>query len=454
MISANIFRAYDIRGIYGLDLDEGVAEVIGRSIAEYAGEGKTFVIGRDVRFSSKPLSGALIRGMTAGGVNIIDIGVATTPLLYFSTRYYRVDGGVMVSASHNPPEWNGFKVLLDRVFVCMGMGMEDLKDIALKAKFRETGMGWVKVNSNAIRDYEDYIAGKINVRSGFKIAADPGGGSCTFLIPRVYEKLGVKAHVIYGEPDGSFLKHPPEPNEQTLSELRRLVLDSGAEFGVAFDGDGDRVVFIDDMGRPISSNTILAILAKHYLSKYRGSPIVYEVSCSMIVEETIRAFGGRPILSRVGHTYIYEKMVSENAVLGGETSGHLYFMEVYGFDDALYASLKVAEAVSEDGRRLSEIVDSTPRYPQTPVKNYSCPDEEKFNVVNELAEELKSTGHNILTIDGVKVITEDGWFLIRPSNTQPLIRLTVEARDEEKLMALESYAEKLLLEKIKKRCGK
>lgn len=453
MISANIFRAYDIRGIYGLDLDEGVAEVIGRSIAEYSGSGKTFIVGRDVRLSSGPLSGALIRGMAAGGLDVEDIGVVTTPLLYFATRYYRAQGGVMVSASHNPPEWNGFKILLDRGFVCMGMGMEDLRDIALKASFGEARAGSVRVNSNAIKDYEEYISRVVNVRRGLRIAADPGGGSCTVLVPRVFERVGIEAHTIYGEPDGSFSRHPPEPNEQTVSELRGLVLERGAEFGICFDGDGDRAVFVDDRGRLVPSSVVLAIFARHYLRKNRGAPVVYEVSCSMIVEETIRAFGGRPVLSRVGHTYIYEKMISEGAVLGGEVSGHFYFKDIYGFDDAVYAGLKMAEVLSEEDMKLSEIVDSIPRYPHIPVKSYRCPDEAKFRVVNRLAEELRALGHRTLTIDGVKVITEDGWFLIRPSNTQPLIRLTVEARDKEKLRKLASYAEGIILEGIRRGCG-
>ncbi|MEM1556792.1 MAG: phosphomannomutase/phosphoglucomutase [Candidatus Bathyarchaeia archaeon] len=453
MISPNIFRAYDIRGVYGVDLDERVAETIGRAIAEYVGEGKTFVVGRDFRVSSEPLSKAFIRGMVSGGLNIMDIGVVTTPLLYFATKFYELNGGVMVSASHNPPEWNGFKILLDRGFICMGMGMEDLMGIALKAEFRGKKQGSVRVNPNAIEDYIKYVSEKTNVRSGFKISVDPGGGAATVLTPTVFERAGIKAYTIYAEPDGSFTKHPPEPNDETIRELRKIVLENNAEFGVGFDGDGDRAVFIDDKGRLVSSNIVLAILARHYLSKNRGAPIVYEVSCSMVVEEIIKALGGKPVLSRVGHTYIYEKMIAENAVLGGETSGHFYFRDIYGFDDGIYAGLKLAEAISEDGRKLSEIADSIPRYPRIPAKNYNCPDNVKFKVIDELFEEFKSLGYRIIAVDGIKIVTEDGWFLIRASNTQPLIRLTVEARYEEKLRDIAAYAEKMILEKIRKYCG-
>ena len=450
MISENIFRAYDIRGIYGLDLDEKTAKQIGKALATYTdGENKTFVVGRDVRLSSKPLSDALIDGMISCGLNVEDIGMVTTPLLYFATKHYGRDGGVMVSASHNPPEWNGFKILLDEGFLCIGMGMEELKNIAIKGSFRETKPGTIKVNPNAIRDYKEHISERINIKKDVRIIADPGGGSCTILMPEIFERTSVSAYVVYGEPDGSFSKHPPEPDERTLNELRSLVLEKKADFGVSFDGDGDRAFFIDDKGRRLSSNMVLMVLSTHFLKKNKGVAVVYEVSCSMGVEEIIKSYGGKPVLSRVGHTYIYDKMVRENAILGGETSGHFYFGDIYGFDDAVYACLKMAEMLSEEERKLSEIVDSLPKYPRIPGKTYRCPDEEKFRVVEELAEEFKAAGYKTITIDGVKVIAEGGWFLIRASNTQPLIRLTVEARDEGELKKLEAYAEKVLLEKIK-----
>ncbi len=450
MVSENIFRAYDIRGVYGLDLDVKVAEMIGRAVATYVGgEGKTFIVGRDVRLSSKPLSDGLVEGMTAGGLNVEDIGVVTTPLLYFATMHYNRDGGIMISASHNPPEWNGFKILLKDGFVCMGRGMEEIKDMVFKGKFKNARKGTVKTNPNAIEDYEEYVSSKINIEKEVKFVVDPGGGACTVLIPSIFKRVGLNPHVIYGEPDGTFSKHPPDQNEETLNELRSLVLKEKADFGIGFDGDGDRAFLVDDRGRILTSNTFLTVLAKYFLRKHRGAAVVYEVSCSMAVEEIIRAYGGKPVLSRVGHTYIYEKMVEEDAVVGGETSGHFYFRDVYYFDDAIYAALKVAEIISEEGTKLSDIVDSVPKYPRIPQKNYTCPDEKKFSVIEKIAEEFKNLGYKTITIDGVKVILEDGWFLIRPSNTQPLIRLTVEARSEEKLKEIASYAEKAISEKIK-----
>ena len=449
MISEGIFRAYDIRGIYGEDLTEGVAERIGRAIASYMdGEGKCMLVGRDVRLSSEPLSDALTEGLLSGGMNAEDIGAVTTPLLYFSSMHYGKDGGVMVTASHNPAEWNGFKIWTETKFIGAGMGMEELQEIAVKARFKEAAKGRLRSNPYAIHDYEEYVKEKVDIEPGLKIAADPGNGSCCLLIPSLFQGAGIDIVAINADPDGTFPAHPPEPTEETLADLKRLVAERRADFGVGFDGDGDRAVFVDDKGRVVSSMSILTMLAEHYLKRRRGAAVVYEVSCSMSVEETIRAYGGKPVLSRVGHTYIVDEMVKEKAAFGGETSGHYYFMDVYGFDDALYASLKIAEILSERGEKLSEIVDSMPTYPRIPGKKYDCPDDRKFKVVEELSKEFKDMGYETVTIDGVKVVEKEGWFLVRPSNTQALIRLTVEAKSEEALQRLALLAEKRIREKI------
>ncbi|MEM2110527.1 MAG: phosphoglucosamine mutase [Candidatus Bathyarchaeia archaeon] len=450
MISEQIFRAYDIRGIYGTDITEEVAVRVGKAIASYVdGEGKNFVVGRDVRLSSKPLGDALIEGMLSGGLNVEDIGIVTTPLLYFASVHYRKNGGVMVTASHNPAEWNGVKIWRETGFVCMGMGMEYLRDIALKGQFKTATYGKLERNPHAVSDYEEYIAKKIKIKKVMKAVADPGNGSCSLLIPNLFKKVGIEPIAINAKPDGTFPAHPPEPSEETLMEVKRLVKKEEADFGVGFDGDGDRALFVDDKGRIVPDSTVLVILAEHYLKKQQGAPIVYEVSCSMSIEEIIEKYGGKPVLSRVGHTYINDKMLKEKAPFGGETSGHFYFMDVYGFDDALYASLKMAEIISESDKKLSELVDSVPRYPRIPGKKFECPDEIKFKLVEKLSEEFKDMGYETITIDGVKVIEKEGWFLIRPSNTQPIIRLTVEAKNKKALKKLSAFAEKKIMEKLR-----
>lgn len=448
MIPEHIFRAYDIRGVYGVDLTEEVALKIGRSVSTYLnGKGKDVTVGRDVRLSGGSLEDALIRGLLSGGCDVEEIGMVTTPILYFSSVHHKKDAGIMVTASHNPPEWNGFKIWTKNGFICEGEGMEEIKKIATDGRFKDLTPGGLERNTQALTEYEDYVLRKVEIKRRLKGVFDPSSGSGSLLIPKLYEEAGIDVVALNAEPDGRFPKHPPEPTADMLDELAEVVLSEKADFGVGFDGDGDRCVFVDDNGRVVPSNSLLIILAEHYLKERKGTPIVYEVSCSMRVEEVIRRYGGKPILSRVGHTYIYENMINEKAAFGGESSGHFYFAELYGFDDALFTCLKLAEVLSKRDEKFSDIVDSIPIYPRI-SKNFNCPDEKKFNVVEALKKEFVEVGNQVLAIDGVKVIAPEGWFLIRPSNTQPQIRLTVESRTKKDLEHLAKFAERKLLEKI------
>ena len=451
MISESIFRAYDIRGVYGKEITENAVQTIGRALAAYVGdEQKTILVGKDVRMSSKPLGKAVSEGMLSGGLNVEDIGTVTTPLLNFASVHYSKDGGVMVTASHNPPDWNGLKIWTKKGFISMGIGMETLRDIALRGKFKPASRGRLKRNPNTIPDYINFVSERVKIERELNIIADPGNGSCCLLMPDIFEKTGLNATAINAEPDGSFPAHSPEPSEQTLTEVKRLVLSRKADVGVGYDADGDRALFVDDKGRMVSNTAIFIMLAEHYLKKNLGAAVVYEVSCSLAVEETIKKYGGKPVLCQVGHTYIVNEIIKENAVFGGETSGHFYFMDVYGFDDALYTSLKIAEVLSKQDMKLSEAVDSMPEYPRIPVKNYVCPDEKKFKVVENLTKEFTKNGYKTVTLDGVKVVEDEGWFLIRSSNTQPLVRLTVEAKTQETLQKLAKFAEKKIIDTIKK----
>ncbi len=451
MVSEGIFRAYDIRGVYGKDITEEAVRTIGRALATYIGSGqKTVLVGKDVRTSSPSLGKAITEGMLSGGLSVEDIGAVTTPILNFASAHYGKDGGVMVTASHNPPDWNGLKIWTKNGFISMGMGMEALRDAALKGEFKPAPRGRLTRNPNAIPDYIDYVSKKTKIERGLSIVVDPGNGSCCLLMPTVFEKTGLNATVINGKPDGSFPAHSPEPSEETIPEVKKLVLDQKADFGVGFDGDGDRALFVDDEGRMVSNTAVFIILAEHYLKKVRGAAVVYEVSCSLAVEETIKALGGKPVLCQVGHTYIVNEITKVNAVFAGETSGHFYFRDVYGFDDALYTSLKIAEVLSKKGTKFSEVVDAIPQYPRIPLKNYVCSDEKKFRVVENLAKEFAEAGYRTVTIDGTKVVEDDGWFLIRPSNTQPLVRLTVEAKTKEALQIKFDFAERKIIDVIKK----
>ncbi|RJS67655.1 phosphoglucosamine mutase [Candidatus Bathyarchaeota archaeon] len=443
-----VFRAYDVRGIYGKDLTEEVAEVIGKAFGTYLEEGETIIVGRDVRLSGEPLQKALMEGIRSTGCNVIDVGVLPTPIFYFSIIHYEADGGVMVTASHNPAEWNGFKFCLEKgVMLAEGLGLEKVKEIALTKRFRSGGKGRVERREDAVKVYSDFILGKINVERRLKVAIDAGNGACSGVASRLFKKAGVDVIALNDEPDGRFPAHKPEPTEETLRDLVKVVVEEEADFGIGYDGDGDRAVFIDDQGRTIPGDIALIIMARHYLKDKPGT-VVYDVSCSMAVEEAIREMGGRPLVSRVGRAYLTNTIRRENAVLGGELSGHLYFADVYGFDDALYGGLKMAELLSKEDRRLSQIVDSIPKYPATPNIIYECPDDLKFKVVAQLAEEFAEMGYKTITIDGVKVINNEGWFLIRASNTLPQIKMRAEAKNEEKLRELVELAERKIKEEI------
>jgi len=449
-IPEHIFRAYDIRGIYGKDITEGVAEEVGKAFGTYiGGMGKSLVVGRDVRLSGETLQRALTEGLLSTGCRVVDIGVVPTPVFYFTIAHYAKDGGVMVTASHNPAEWNGFKLAREKGFICAeGMGMEKIKDIVFNRRFKLATRGKTEKYDGALADYANFVLGKIEVERGLRVAMDLGNGACALIAPKLFEDAGAEVVAINAEPDGTFPAHEPEPTEETLRQLKEVVVREGMDFGVGYDGDGDRALFVDDKGRVIPGDMTLIVLAEYYLKKQRGAKVVYEISCSSSVEEVIKAYGGKPLVSRVGHAYIMDRMIQEGAVLGGEVSSHLYFADIYGFDDALYAGLKLAEILSKTNKKLSEMVDSIQRYPSIPVRNYDCPDEKKFKVVERLTEEFKEMGYETITIDGVKVVEPNGWFLIRASNTLPQVKMKAEAKTEEKLSQLTNLAERKILEKI------
>ncbi len=447
MIKESIFRAYDIRGIYPEDIDEEVAYKVGLGFAAYLGNKGKVSVGRDVRISGKALQEHVIRGLKDGGLNVVELGLITTPILYFSIIYYHLDGGIMVTASHNPPEWNGFKLCREKAeTIAEGKGMEELKDIILNSKFKISRRGRKIVKRNFVEDYLSFIKSKVNIKRPLKVIMDLSSGSCSTIAPRLFKDLGMEVKSMNAEPDGNFPAHAPEPNEETLKPLIELVK-FHYDFGVGYDGDGDRALFVDDKGRIIRGDKMLAILSKYYLKSSKGS-VVFDIASSSIIKEIVEAYGGEAIVSRVGHAFIKEKMLKHKALLGGEVSSHLYFGDIFGIDDAIFASLKVAEILSQSDKKLSEMVDEVPNYPSIPVTNFYCPDDKKFKVIRELIEEFKAKNYNIDTLDGLKVNLEDGWFLLRASNTLPQIKLVAEAKNEKKLVELVNLAKEALIKRI------
>lgn len=444
-----IFRAYDIRGVFDKDITDEVATRIGTAFATFLGENKEVLVARDVRLSGKVLRNALVSGLLSG-CNVTDLGIVPTPLLYFAIKNLQKDVGIMVTASHNPPEWNGFKAFR-RNGCIYGKEMEKIKQIAQETGLERVGNKRGKLSSygRTIQEYMDFVVNKIEVKRNLRVVADTTNGTCGLVVPSLFKRLGCKILTLNQNPDGNFPAHLPEPKEETLVELKREVVKNRANLGVGYDGDGDRAVFVDEKGNVIPGDLTLLIFARDVLQKNRGAKIIYELSCSMAVEEYVKKLGGIPIVERVGHTFIMDRMIEENALFGGEKSSHFYFSECSGVDDAIFASARMTEILSKTSEKLSEIVASLPKYPSIHEKNFECPDELKFAVIEKLKSRFRDYGLRILDMDGLKWLDKDGWILLRPSNTEPIMRVSAEARTEEKLKELYEFARKELNQILK-----
>ena len=445
----SLFRAYDIRGVFNETLTENTAAVLGLAFAEFLGNRGEVIVGRDVRLSGERLKNALVSGLVSGGCNVADIGVVSTPMVYFATNQLKKDAGIMITASHNPPEWNGFKLFSQKGCI-YGDKMDRIKQIAKKMSLNALGPNRGKTTKHEVfQEYANFVSSKIHVQRKMKVVADTANGVCGLFIPSLFERQGCEIETLNQNPDGRFPAHLPEPKESTLGELKKRVIEAKADFGVGYDGDGDRAVFVDEKGRTIPGDLALLIFAKDVLERQEGAKVVCELSCSLAVEEYVKAHGGTPIVEKVGHTFIMDRMTSENASLGGEKSSHFYFAETNGGDDAIFASLRMAEILSKTSEKLSVLFDSLPQYPSIFEENFACPDNVKFTVIARLKSKFKAEGLRFLDVDGIKLLDEAGWVLLRPSNTEPIIRVTAEAKTEKKLKQLYAFAEKELNEAMR-----
>jgi phosphoglucosamine mutase len=446
----HLFRAYDIRGVFPGQLDATAAKVLGVAFAEFLGNRGEVAVGRDVRLSGEQLRNGLVSGLVSGGCNVADFGVVSTPILFFATNQLEKDAGIMITASHNPPEWNGFK-LFSRDGCIYGDEMARIKQIAETVRLDKLGKrrGKALKYDNIFKDYASLVSSKIHVAKKLRVVADTANGVCGLFAPSLFQRQGCEILTLNEQPDGRFPAHQPEPKESTLGELKNRVVETRADFGVGYDGDGDRAVFVDETGRLIPGDLTLLIFADEVLRRQKGAKVVCELSCSLAVEEYVKARGGTPIVERVGHTFIMDRMTAEKAALGGEKSSHFYFAETKGGDDAIFASLRMAEILSKSQRRLSEIFDALPQYPSIYEENFPCSDDLKFEVIEKLKSKFKSEGRSFLGIDGIKLTETDGWVLMRPSNTEPIIRVSAEAKTEKKLKELYAFAEQELNQAMK-----
>jgi len=431
-VNPNIFRAYDIRGVADRDLASQVATDIGRAIgAEVWARGlkPVLAVGRDARLSSPRLRDALIQGLTETGIDVIDIGVCATPMQYFAAFTFDVGGGVMVTGSHNPPQDNGFKITLNK---CSLHG-DEIQGLRRRIDGRDWagngGTGTVAFAEIA-GPYTDWIAGNIALGPRkLKVAIDCGNGPTGPVSPGLVERLGCEVIGLFTDPDGTFPNHHPDPTvEANLADLRQAVADHRCDVGIAYDGDGDRIGVLDEKGGILWGDKLLILLARAILRDVPGAAIVGEVKCSQTLFDDIVRHGGRPVLSRVGHSLIKDRMKTEGAQLAGEMSGHIFYKHRYfGFDDATYTTCRLLEILSNDPRPMSELLADVPQTFATPEIRLQCPDDAKFGVVAQVAAAYKKS-HEVIDIDGVRVIFPDGWGLVRASNTGPVLVMRCEAQ--------------------------
>lgn len=400
------------------------------------------VVGRDVRPSSDEFFDALAEGLTRGGVSVVDLGVVPTPVFYFAARKWGYTGGVMITASHNPSEYNGFKVLRGEGTI-YGDDILELRDVA-GGNLAEPGGGRV-MERDARGEYVDYVARNITLSRAVSFAADGGNGTAGIVVRDLFRRIGVKPLELFMDPDGTFPNHHPDPSvPENLAALRAAVLANGLELGVSFDGDSDRLGVIDDRGEILWGDRLLALFARGVLAAHPGSTIIFEVKCSESLIEDIVRHGGTPLMWKAGHSLIKKKMRETGALLAGEMSGHIFFADRYfGYDDALYAACRLLEIVSRGAVPLSRLLADLPRYESTPEIRIDCADERKFDVVRDVRDHFRKT-HDVIDVDGARVKFDGGWGLIRASNTQPALVLRFEASTKERLAAIKGEVASVL----------
>ena len=430
-INKFVFKAYDIRGIYPTDLNDDIAYKAALAYANFLPKADPIVICADYRNSSPAIKEAVIKGLMDGGKNIIDIGQGPTPLLYFGIAHYNHGGGIQITASHNPKEYNGLKLQKEKALPIYGEnGIFEIRDKVLNNQLEKIETETTIEKKDILQDYIEHLVSKTKLKRPLKIIIDSGNGACGTIPEKIFKKLGCDVTTIFGEPDGNFPNHIADPyKEETLTELKKKVLEEKADLGIAYDGDGDRVGIIDEKGRFVSGEHQLIMLSREVLKEFKGT-VVYEVRSSKVMLNDIKEHGGEPIMAVAGHAYVLDSVFKNNAVFGGELTGHIYFPKhYYYFDDGIFVSLKLAEIVSNLDS-LADYVDTLPVAHASPEYFVDCPDEKKEERMNNLKDYLKENKYDVLDIDGVRINLKNGWALARPSNTAPLIKCRFEGDTE------------------------
>jgi phosphomannomutase/phosphoglucomutase len=441
MLNPEIFRKYDIRGIAGKDMQESDVILLGKGIGTYLRrqDKREITLGRDCRLTSETYARRLMEGLTAVGCQVVDIGVCSTPVSYFSIRHLQKEGGVMVTASHNPPEYNGFKISCgtDSVF---GEQIQEIRRIIEAGRF-DGGSGAV-THYDINGPYIDHMLGNIRLTRPLKVGIDAGNGTAGVTALPIIQGLGCQAEALYCDMDGTFPNHEADPTViANMQDLIALVQARGLDVGFGFDGDGDRIGVVDEAGRIVYGDQLMIIFSREILSRKPGATFISEVKCSQTMYDDIEEHGGNAIMWKTGHSMIKQKMKEVKAELAGEMSGHMFFADRYfGFDDAVYAACRLLEILAATGQSVSELLADVPRTYTTPEIRVACPDAIKFEVVRQITEHFRQR-ERVIDIDGARVLFKDGWGLVRASNTQPALVLRFEALRPDRLQEIRDVVE-------------
>ena len=463
-----VFREYDIRGIVDKEINEHFAFMLGKIFSAYIREKTnkqeiTVSVGYDVRLSSKSLTQSLIKGFNTQGVKVINVGLIPTPLLYFSLFKLPVDGGIMITASHNPPQYNGFKMCLNKTTL-YGQEIQEVKELMKKDKtksYSEEMTNPIYEEYDIIKGYKTYILNQFaylrNYSNKPKLVLDAGNGCGGFVAYPLIKDLGFEVEGLYIEPDGNFPNHHPDPTkEENLKDMKKIIKEKNYDLGIGFDGDADRVGVILKDGRTMLGDRLMLLFSEYILKEKPENPtIVADVKCSNILFDKIKEFGGKAIMWKTGHSLIKEKLYEENAVFAGEMSGHYFFNDRYfGYDDAIYGALRLLEIITKNNLNLVDWMDSLPRVFSTPEIRMECPEERKREIASKICDYFKQKAEEykikeIITIDGIRFKTENGWALVRASNTQAELVLRFEAKDKDYLKNLMNIVQNKIEELLK-----
>jgi len=460
VIPSAIFREYDIRGVAGRDLAGDTAVLIGKAfgslVKSFIPKARQVSVGRDVRLSSDELAAGLIKGIVSSGIDVYDLGVCPTPVQYFSLYHLDLDGGIMITGSHNPPEYNGFKISIGKDTI-YGGNIQRLEEIIKRQEWAIAAKDGEIKHCNIMDPYKEYMMKQFGYLNNarfrrVKVVIDAGNGTAGAVVPGILNGIGCDVVPLYCEPDGRFPNHHPDPTVvEYMQDLIAETKQSGADIGVGYDGDADRIGLVDSEGAAIWGDQIMIILSREMLKENPGARVIGDVKCSQTMFDEVKKHGGLPIMWKTGHSLIKQKMKEEGALIAGEFSGHIFIAHNYfGYDDALYTTFRIIEIMKKTGKGIKELLSDVARMSNTPEIRRECPEDRKKEVVDNVVSRLLAYGKDgnapyriidVNTLDGIRVLFEKGWGLIRTSNTQPVIVMRAEAEDEEHLNQYTNFLE-------------